>query len=312
MNMKSHYLGLILILSLISCKPYSNIIKEDNQMTYSQFRSEQNTFTSQNGNIKYIDKGQGDVIVLLHGVPTSGWLYRHMIDDLAKNYRVIAPDMLGFGSSDSPKGYDIYSESQHADRLIALMDHLKIDNWTHVMHDAGGLWTWELFKKQPNRISNLIVLNTIIYEDGFDPPIRFKPGFIARTAMWSYRNGITTNMMLKGLFKSGMTENTLNKIDIEGYKQPLKEGKTRAMYYFFSQTCNDLTNYQSVIQNIDIPVAVIWGENDSFLKWTPQQDAVIKDLKISSENIHLLEAKHFIQEEQPKTINKIILPFLKN
>ncbi len=112
-----------------------------------------------------------------------------MIDELEKTHRVIVPDMLGFGSSDSPKGYDIYSEARHAERLLALMNHLEIKNWTHVMHDAGGLWTWELLKNDPNRINKLIVLNTIIYEDGFKPPIRFKKGFIARTAMWSYRNG---------------------------------------------------------------------------------------------------------------------------
>ena len=190
-------------------------------MTYTEFKSQQKQFKTPEGNLHYIDKGKGDVIVLLHGIPTSGWLYRHMIDELSKNYRVIAPDMLGFGSSDSPKGYDIYNETNHALRLLQLMDGLKIENWTHVMHDAGGLWTWELFSKSPNRIKKLIVLNTIIYKEGFTPPIRFSPGFIAKTAMWGYRNGITTNMMLKGLFKSGMTENTLNKLDIEGYKLSL-------------------------------------------------------------------------------------------
>jgi haloalkane dehalogenase len=220
--------------------------------------------------------------------------------------------MLGFGSSDSPKGYEIYSEEKHATRLLGLMDALKVKNWAHVMHDAGGLWTWELFKKQPNRISKLVILNTIIYKEGFNPPIRFKPGIIAKTAMWSYRNGISTNTMLNGLFKSGLTKNNLNKIDVEGYKKPLREAKTRAMYYFFSSTCNTLTDYSKVVSAIDIPVAVIWGENDSFLKWKPQSDNVIRDLKISAESIHLLDAKHFIQEEQSKEINNLIIAFLKN
>lgn len=139
------------------------------------------------------------------------------------------------------------------------MDALKINSWVHIMHDAGGLWTWELLKKQPNRISKLVVLNTIIYEAGFDPPIRFKKGFIARTAMWSYRNGITTNMMLNGLFKTGLNNNTLNKTDVEGYKKPLREGKTRGMYYFFTQTCEDLPDYRKMIQKIDVPTLVIWG-----------------------------------------------------
>ncbi len=300
------------LLLLGACKPYQSTTMRPDQLSYDRFRESQKKFSSSEGTIAYIDKGQGPVIMLLHGVPTSGWLYRKMIDPLVDaGYRVIAPDMLGFGSSDSPKGYEIYSEELHAQRLLELMAHLNINSWTHVMHDAGGLWTWELLEQDPKKIDNLVILNSIIYEEGFDPPIRFEPGFMARTAMWSYRNGITTNMMLKGLFKSGMQENTLNKDDIAGYKTPLKEGKTRAMYYFFTQTCNALPEYQPMIQKIDIPTTVIWGKNDSFLKLSPQQEALANDLNIKEENIHLLDAKHFIQEEKPQEIVDLITSFLR-
>lgn len=286
---------------------------KQNQITYSHFRSEQKIFTSINGDIHYIDKGKGQVIVLLHGVPTSGWLYRNMIAELVSHgYRVVVPDMLGFGSSDSPKGYEIYSAKNHAKRLLELMHYLQINHWIHVMHDAGGLWTWELFKEQPQRISNFIILNTIVYEKGFSPPIRFKPGLLARLAMWSYRNGVSTNVMLYSLFKSGLTKNKLNKLDVEGYKTPLLENKTRAMYYFFTNTCNSLSNYKTTISKINIPTCVVWGKNDTFLKWNPQSEDIIHDLKISPENIHLLNAKHFIQEEKPKEINKIVIDFIKN
>ena len=279
-------------------------------MTYQDFRASQKQFQSIDGGIKYIDKGEGDVIVLLHGIPTSGWLYRKMIDTLAQNHRVIVPDMLGFGNSASPKGYEIYSEENHAARLLALMDSLQIERWTHVFHDAGGLWTWELFKKAPNRIKKLVVLNTIIYDKGFKPPIRFKKGLIADFVMWTYRNGLTTGIMLGGLFKSGMTKNTLEKSDLEGYKTPLLEGKTNGMYHFFTQTCQALPNYKEVLQKINLPTIVIWGENDSFLKWEPQKEEVKSDLNISTQNIHLLDAKHFIQEEQPEQISAYILEFL--
>jgi len=67
-----------------------------------------------------------------------------------------------------------------------------------------------------------------------------------------------------------------------------------------------------MIQKIDLPTLVIWGKNDSFLLWEPQKDRVIKDLNIAPEDIHIIDAKHFIQEEQPKEINKMILEFLKN
>ena len=310
--MKNIYILLIILLGFTACKSHKTNSKTNTAITYSQFRAQQKAFKSPAGNIKYIDQGKGDVIVLLHGVPTSGWLYRNLINKLAKTHRVIVPDMLGFGSSDSPDGYEVYSAKNHAKRLLALMDYLSIDTWTHVMHDAGGLWTWELFGIAPNKVKNLVVLNTIIYNEGFDPPIRFEEGVLAKTAMWSYRNSITNNMMLKGLFKSGMTTNTLSKVDLQGYKQPLKEGKTKAMYYFFTQTCNSLKNYESIVSSLNLPVCVIWGKNDDFLKWQPQRNRIVKDLNIEQEQIHLIDAKHFIQEEQPDFIAETILKSFKN
>lgn len=305
------------LLTLFSCKPYQSTIMRDGQITYDSFRQSQKTFDTVDGTIAYIDKGNSDkVILLLHGVPTSGWLYRKMIDPLvAKGFRVIAPDMLGYGSSDNPKGYDIYSEENHAIRLLALMNHLEIKNWTHLMHDAGGLWTWELIKKNPESIEKLIILNTIIYEEGFAPPVRMKKGIIARTAMWGYRNGITTNVLLKQLFKEGLNKEhlqNLNKVDVEGYKKPLKEGKTRGMYYFFTQTCNALPEYETALQDLKIPVSVIWGERDEMLPWEAQATRVIKDLKIPREDLHLLSAKHFIQEGNSDTIVQIIDSFFKS
>ncbi len=288
-----------------------NYLPSEKAWNYSDFRSNQQSFTSDEGILRYIDRGEGPVILLLHGVPTSSWLYRRMIDGLVDGgHRVIAPDMLGFGNSDSPKGYDIYSGENHATRLLALMDHLGIDKWSHVMHDAGGLWTWEMIKKSPEKVENLIILNSIIYEEGFHPPMRMEPGIFAKIAMWGYNNGITTKTLLNKLFDMGLNEDDLTKADIEGYKKPLLENKTKAMYYFFTQTCNELPKYQQVLQNLDTPAMVIWGKNDEMLQWTPQSEQVKKDLKIQDRDVHILDAKHFIQEEQPDVINKLILDFI--
>ncbi|MCZ6703896.1 MAG: alpha/beta fold hydrolase [Ignavibacteria bacterium] len=281
-------------------------------MEYSQFRKRQLFFSSSQGKLKYIDQGQGEVIVLLHGVPTSSWLYRKMINELASHYRVIAPDMLGFGSSDSPKGYDIYAPMEHARRLLELMDHLQIEKWNQVFHDAGGLWTWELMAFASHRIKRLVILNTIIYAEGFNPPIKFKKGFFTRCIMAMYSNGISTNLMLKGLFNSGLMKNTLTKEELQGYKKPLLEGKTKAMYHFFSNTCRKLPDYEEIIKNINVPKLLIWGEHDSFLVFNEMKNKVIADLRLDEENIHLLNAKHFIQEEEHHTINKLILKFLKS
>ncbi len=310
--MKKYVVLIGFVVCIFSCKPYTSATQEKDQITYSAFREQQKSYTSEDGVIKYIDQGQGPVIVLLHGVPSSGWLYRKMIDPLVTSgYRVIVPDMLGFGSSDSPEGYELYNEANHAKRLIGLMDSLSISSWTHVLHDAGGLWTWALLKTAPKRIEKLVMLNTVIFDEGFYPPVPMKPGGIAKTAMWTYSNGMTTNVLLKKLFETGLKKNTLNKTDVEGYKTPLKEGKTKGMYYFFTQTCSDLPDYSSVFSKIEAPKLLIWGQHDDMLRWHPQQKRVTETFEIKEENIHLIDEKHFIQETRDKEIVKIVLEFLK-
>lgn len=295
-----------LLFLITSC----STIKKSDQENYLLFRASQKSFKTKDYYLNYIDEGKSDkVILLLHGIPSSSWLYRKIIPSLVKKgYRVIAPDMLGFGNSDNPKGYDIYNEENHAKRLIALMDSLDIKHWHHVMHDAGGLWTWQIFKQAPNRIQKLSVLNTVVYKAGFHPPIRMKKGVVAKTAMYMYNNGITTNSMLKMLFMEGLNDpNLLSKNEFYGYKKPLLENKTRGMYYFFTQTCNKFPDYSSIFENLNIPVQFIWGKNDKMLSLSSQKQSIIDGFNINENHIHLLDAKHFIQEEKPEEIVKLIL-----
>ena len=112
---------------------------------------------------------------------------------------------------------------------------------------------------------------------------------------------------IKKLFEGGLSKVTLSKSELEGYKLPLLEGKINGIYYFFSKTCHNIENYKSLLQGLNIPASVIWGDNDVFLLWKPQAEQVVEDLKIADDNIHLLEAKHFIQEEIPKEICNLIV-----
>ena len=282
-------------------------------MTYSEFKAKQQFLELPEGKLAFIDQGKGEPIMLLHGVPTSGWLYRHIFPELVKKgYRVIVPDMFGFGSSDSPKGYDKYHETHQAERLLSLMSHLKINEWTHLFHDAGGLWTWELLKLKPNTIKQLVILNTIILKSGFTPPMRFGNNFVTKFMMNLYAFKLTNGMLMKGLFKSGLLNNNLTKNDIEGYKAPLLQGKIKGMYYFFSKTCHNLPDYSSLLSTLKKPVLVIWGKHDDFLKWEPQQEQVKQGLQIDDKNIHQIEGKHFIQEEIPEKIISLTHQFIQN
>lgn len=292
---KTTVLLIILATFLFSCKPYQ-VATKLNDIYYKDFTASQKKWQSTDGEIAYIDEGEGDVIVLLHGIPTSGWLYRKLINPLVqRRHRVIIPDMLGFGNSDSPEGYEIYGKAKHAERLLSLMEYLNINTWHHVMHDAGGVWTWELVEKAPNKISKLSILNTIIYKEGFNPPMKFRKGLFAKAIAGIYRSN--SNLMLKMLFKNGIDDCNLSKADIEGYKVPLKSGKTKGIYTFFTKNTKEIPDYSTILKGLNIPVQVIWGTHDKILHWLPQSKQVIKDLNIQPQNIHLLNKNHFLQEE---------------
>lgn len=303
---------LFIVCMLASCGNYKDLGAEA-RWDYNNFRNQQKVFSGTDSNLAYTDKGEGDVIVLLHGVPSSSWLYRKMIDDLAnKGYRVIAPDMLGFGNSDSPDGYELYSSSNHAKRLLALMESLNINSWTHVVHDAGGPWTWALIEQDKTKIENLIILNTVLYDEGFRPPIRLKKGFFARLAMSLYRSDLTGKFMLHRFMKKALKDqNSLSQQEFEGYIQPLKEGKTQGMYYFFTNIRKPFPEYDEFLRTIQVPKLVVWGAADQMLLLAPQKERIINELKVAPENIYSIQAKHFLQEESPGRIVKLITNFLE-
>jgi pimeloyl-ACP methyl ester carboxylesterase len=298
------------VLALSSCVSMDYTDTKEKQ-DYVTFRDSQYTFLSTDGEIRYIDKGQGPIILLIHGVPSSSWLYRKMIEGLVDGgYRVIAPDMLGFGNSANPDGYDVYSPKHHSRRILELMDSLNISKWAHVMHDAGGVWTWELAKQAPERISHLIILNTVIFEEGFNPPVRMDKGNTAKFAMYLYENRLTSAFLLDQLFQEGLSSGNLSKEAFNGYKIPLREGKTNGMYQFFTNTCNSLPQYDDTIKTLNLPVAVIWGKDDEILQWEPQKERVMASLNIKEKNVHVIDAGHFIQEDAPEIVNSHILHFL--
>jgi len=125
------------------------------------------------GAITYLEEGPGDgeVVLLLHGMPTSSWLWRKVVPGLASaGLRVVAPDLLGYGASHKPADPALYEIPRQADRVVALLDALEIRRATIVVHDLGGSWGFELADRAPERISRLVVLNTAAYRDGFNPP----------------------------------------------------------------------------------------------------------------------------------------------
>ncbi len=115
----------------------------------------------------YVDEGAGDIIVCLHGEPTWGYLYRNFIARLTPHRRVIVPDHMGFGKSETPQDRD-YSTREHCENFERLMLHLDVQNITLVVQDWGGPIGGSFAYRHPHRVKRLCVCNTVI--PGFQVP----------------------------------------------------------------------------------------------------------------------------------------------
>lgn len=277
---------------------------------YESHKKKLKYYPTQEGKMAYLDEGEGPCILLIHGVPTSSWLYRKIIPILVeKGHRVISPDMLGYGSSDKPDGYEIYSDAEMGQRILDLMNYIKIESWVQVFHDGGGLWTWAMLQIDSSRVTHLFMLNTIVYQEGFKPPIKFQKGFIAKffTRLYSF-SGLSQKMAINPTFSNGMKHKEhINKTMLEGYRKPLLGNGHHGIYYFFTQTCKKIKDYSELHKSIVVPITVIWGKWDDMLDWKGNEAKVKLNFGISDEDIYLIDAKHFIQEEQPQLITKIIV-----
>ena len=108
----------------------------------------------------YVDEGPADgaVVLCIHGEPTWGYLFRDLIKALAGDYRVIAPDHMGFGKSETPE-HRTYWLQDHIDNLEKLVLALDLDDITLVMHDFGGPVGMGLAARHPGRIRRVVSTN---------------------------------------------------------------------------------------------------------------------------------------------------------
>lgn len=125
-----------------------------------------NNFLDLNGlQYHYLDEGNGDPVVMVHGNPSWSFYYRDLAKSLREHYRVIVPDHIGCGLSDKP-GDDAYSYTlkQRVDDLESLLDQLEVrSRITLVVHDWGGMIGMAYASRHPERIERLVILNTAAF-----------------------------------------------------------------------------------------------------------------------------------------------------
>ncbi len=123
------------------------------------FPFESRWFTSSVGPVHYIDEGSGRPLLLLHGNPDWGFLYRKIVSELRGDFRCVVPDYPGFGLSVHPEGYG-YTTAEHATVIGELVDHLDLGDMVVMGQDWGGPIGMDIASRNPDRVHGLVMGNT--------------------------------------------------------------------------------------------------------------------------------------------------------
>lgn len=305
----------LLILTIMTTKLASQSFSN---ISYDAWSGDMHTLLLDTLEVSYWEKGEGPTLFLIHGVPTSSWLYRHMAEDLVdKGFRVIIPDMMGFGLSDRSTNEEILGFKGQASCIDGIYKSLKGEENFFIVHDAGGPWTWQWLTTYDAKLDGVVVLNTILYLDGFDPPMNLRSGSIGHGLLkWAYTRKSIGKSIVRSTLKKGIEDRKLSKEEKFGYTEPMSHEAGLAISVFFGSfdALKEITSKaQAYLKDSQIPLCAIWGKEDPFLLSDKQLPFAMSELNLKKRHTHILSnCSHFIQEEAPADICRLVESFIQD
>lgn len=266
----------------------------------------------------YVDEGSGESVVMLHGDPTWGYLYRHFIPALSHMYRCIVPDHLGMGKSEVPQGASFYHLERRIAHLEALLLHLDVRGITLVVHDWGGPVGLGFATRHPGRIKRLILLNTWAFAPWPGGPFPRLLELIRSSRGETFvlqKNGYLEPALIGTTFHAeALTEPIL-----EAYRAPFPTPASRLAMLWWSR---DIPVAQSDASYAEMeriehalplfsetPVLLIWGMQDPVL--SPAVLRRWQQVYPHATTHEIEDASHFLQEDAHDRIIRWIEGFLE-
>jgi pimeloyl-ACP methyl ester carboxylesterase len=261
--------------------------------------------------IRYIDAGKGRPLVLIHGIPTSSFLWRDMIPELSKQGRVIALDLPGFGFSDPPSDGD-YTISNYARILGSFLDALAIKRATLVCHDLGGPIALTYAIRHPRNCQRLVIFDTFLHTDLPPWPLAMR---IARIRPLGE---IFMNLGGESIARSGLEDGVVVKsrmTDAVVRRYYMPDGKPDKLNNTILATLRvdhmrDLRFIETNLKTIDMPTLVVWGEKDVYLPLS-LGNRIQEDITGSEWRV-MPNCGHFVPEDYPERATRLIVEFLKH
>jgi len=246
-------------------------------------------------------------VVCMHGVPTSSFLYRRVIRELAdRGLRGLSFDLPGLGVADRPPDFD-YTWTGLGRFAGAAVDALGLDRFHLVVHDIGGPVGFEVAAQMPDRVRSLTILNTLIAVESFRRPWVMEPlghRGIGRLWLSSMRPWLFVTLMRRLGIED---QHKVSNAELAAHRTLLLgEDGGRAFLAImrgFERTAGKDALYRSVVGDTRRPRQVLWGAKDPTLKLRPLGEIAAR---IAGVPLQTLPARHFLQEDHAAGIAEAV------
>ena len=263
--------------------------------------------------IHYLDEGHPDAppILLMHGEPSWSYLYRKFVPGLlAMGYRVIAPDLIGFGKSDKPAARADYTYERHVAWMRDWLTALDLTDITLFCQDWGGLIGLRLVAAVPDRFARLVIANTALpvgtgSSEGFDAWLAFSQN---------------APQFPVGFIVNGGTTRDLTPAEIAAYDAPFPDESYKEGARQFPTLVPVTPGHASVAENraawevlerFDKPVLTAFADNDAITRGG--EKTFIDRIPGARDQLHEIvkDAGHFLQEDKPEALCGLIGSFIR-
>lgn len=261
-----------------------------------------------------MEKGEGKPVVMVHGNPMWGYLYKKVLDGLDDNHRYIVPDLIGFGFSEKIKLRE-HSLEAHSNWMAEFFSSIKEEKIGLVVHDWGGMIGIAGAMKAGKKIDGLVVMNTAITapKDGFKPTWFHNLSQVPLLSNFLFRR---LNFPLSYLHRFAGTPGSFDLKTMKAYKYPLRKFKDNSGPLALARMVPNNMHHPSVSLEQEIetylssyngPAQIVWGMNDPVMWKLRRRTARL----LPQAKMVKTQAGHFVQEETPEEVITAIKEIFK-
>ncbi len=262
--------------------------------------------------IHYIDEGQGETILCLHGEPSWSYLYRKMVPILSRQYRVLAMDFVGFGRSDKYTERSAYSFVMHHDTIVGFIEALGLDAVTLVVQDWGGLLGLTVASEMQERFDRLAIMNTFL-------PTGDEPAGEA-FLRWRAFAERSTDLPISYVIRTGVAQSELLTPDIlAAYDSPFPDVSYKAGAMAFpllvpiapgDPGASEMRRARHSLAGWRKPALVMFSDKDPIMRGGDRFFRALIPTAKDQPEIVIENAGHFLQEDKGEEIAQHIVEFM--